>query len=81
LAPRCVWPHSFVGLLVGLDGYHHVILFLDQIWCSRLFHLVDICVGDFDCCIFLLFHPDLRLALVRLVAFFVIELANHNFSL
>jgi hypothetical protein len=49
LAPRCVWPLSFVGLLVGLDCYYLSILFLlDQIWCSSLFvHLVDVGVGDF----------------------------------
>jgi hypothetical protein len=49
LAPKCVWPFSFVGLLVGLDRYRLSILFLlDQIWCSSLFiHPIDVGVVDF----------------------------------
>jgi hypothetical protein len=70
-------PFSFVGLLVGLDCYHLSILFLfDKIWCSSLFiHLVDLGVGDFACWLLLelllLLILGLRLALVRLVDFFV----------
>jgi hypothetical protein len=77
LAPRCVWPLSFVGLLVSLDYYYLSILFpLDQVWCSSHFaHLVDVGVGDFACWLFLklflLLIPGLRLELVRLVAFLV----------
>jgi hypothetical protein len=79
LAPRCIWPLSFVGLLVGLDRYHISILFLlDQIWCSTLFiQPVDVGVGDFACWLLLelllelLLIPGLHLALVRLVAFLV----------
>jgi hypothetical protein len=46
---RCVWPLSFVGLLVGLDYYHLSVLFLlDQTWCSSIFiHLVDVGVWRF----------------------------------
>jgi hypothetical protein len=73
LAPRCIWPLSFVGLLVSVVSYHISILFLlDQIWCNNLFvYLADIGVGDFVCCLelLLLLIPDLRLALVILVAF------------
>ena len=74
-------------MLVGLDCYHLSILFLlDQIWCSSLFvHLVDVGVGDFSYWLLLellfLLIPGLRLALVRLVAFLVTELANHSSSL
>jgi hypothetical protein len=49
---------------------------LDQIWCSSLFiHLVDVGVGDFALWLLLelllLLIPGHRLALERLVAFFV----------
>jgi hypothetical protein len=80
-------PFSFIGLLVGLDCHHLSILFLfDQVWCSNLFvHLVDVGVGDFACWLLLdlllLLIPSLRLALVRLVAFFVAYPTNHIFSL
>jgi hypothetical protein len=64
-----------MGMLVGLDCYHLSILFLfDQVWCSSLFiHLVHVGVGDFACLLLLelLLIPGLRLALKRLVAFFV----------
>jgi hypothetical protein len=57
---------SFVGLLVGLDCYHHSILFI---------HFIDVGVGDFACWLLLelllLLIPGLCLALVRLVAFLV----------
>jgi hypothetical protein len=72
---------------VGLDCYHLFILFLfDQVWCSNLFiHLVDVGVGDFACLLLLellpLLIPDLRLALVRLVAFLVALPTNHSFDL
>jgi hypothetical protein len=77
LAPRCVWPLSFVGLLVVLDCYHLSILFLlDQIWCSSLFvHLFDVGIGDFACWLLLellpLLIPSHCLALERLMAFLV----------
>jgi hypothetical protein len=44
-------------------------------------HLVDIGFGDFACCLFILLLLDLRLALVRLVTFLMIEPTNQGFSL
>jgi hypothetical protein len=69
--PRFICPLSFIGLLVVLDCYHLPILFLlHQIWCSIFFiHLVDVGVGDFSCCFFLLLLVGPCLTLVRLVAF------------
>jgi hypothetical protein len=70
-------PFPFVGLLVGLDCYHLPIFFLlDQIWCGSIFiHLFYVGVGDFVRWLLLelllLLIPGLRLALERLVAFFV----------
>jgi hypothetical protein len=44
LAPNPLGPFTFVGLLVDLDGYHLVVLFLlEKIWyCSLLVHLIGI---------------------------------------
>jgi hypothetical protein len=49
-------PFSFVGLLVGLDGFHlYILIFLAQLRCSRFFvQLVGVGVGDPACWPFLL---------------------------
>jgi hypothetical protein len=74
-------------MLLGLDCSHLSILFLfDQVWCSILFiHLVDVGVGYFACWLLVellpLLIPGHRLALERLVAFFVTYPTNHSFTL
>jgi hypothetical protein len=66
---------SLLACLLALIAITFSFFFLlDLIWCSSIFvHLVDVGVGDFACWLLfellLLLIPNLRLALVRLVAF------------